>query len=86
MIVESDLFSVVQRILSKDLSGGIGHIVHGILDFLEDFSSWQVWHLKRDFNRVAHELAHFAKCNDVNQVWRGASHPIVRSLIHLDHL
>ena len=86
VIVESNSFSVVQRILSKDLSGGIGHIVHGILDFLEDFSSWQVWHLKRDFNRVAHELTHFAKCNDVNQVWRGVSPPVVRSLIHLDHL
>ena len=67
----------------KDFSGGLGHIVHGILGFLEEFSSWQVWHLKRDFNKVAHELAHFANCNDINQVWRGVSPPVVRNLVHL---
>ena len=86
VIVESNSLSVVQRILAKDFSGGLGHIVHGILGFLEDFSSWQVRHLKRDFNRVAHGLAHFAKCNNINQVWRGISPPplVVRNLIHLD--
>ena len=75
VIVESNSLSVVQRILAKDFSGGLGHIVHGILGFLEDFSSWQVRHLKRDFNKVAHGLAHFAKCNNINQVWRGISPP-----------
>ena len=86
VIVESDSLSIVQRILAKDFSGGLGHIVHGILGFLKEFSSWQVWHLKRDFNRVTHELAHFANCNDINQVWRGVSPPVMRNLVHLDYL
>ena len=86
VIVESDSLSVVQRILAKDFSGCLGHIVHSILGFLEEFSSWQVQHLKRDFNRVAHELAHFANCNDINSVWRGVSPPVVRNLVHLDCL
>ena len=70
----------------KDFSGGLGHIVQDISGLLEEFRSWQVRHLKRDFNRVAHELVHFAKCNNISQVWRGVSSPIVRNLVHLDFL
>ena len=66
VIVESDSLSVVNRILANDFSRGLGHIVHGISGFLEEFLSWQVRHLKRDLNRVAHELAHFAKCNNIS--------------------
>ena len=86
VIVESDSLLVVNRILANDFSRGLGHIVHGISGFLEEFLSWQVRHLKRDFNRVVHELAHFAKCNNISQVWRGVSPPVVRNLVHLDCL
>ena len=86
VIVELDSLSVVNRILANDFSRGLGHIVHGISGFLEEFLSWQVRHLKRDFNRAAHELAHFAKCNNISQVWRGVSPPVVRNLVHLDCL
>ena len=86
IIIESDSLSTVQRILSKDCSGGFGHIVNGIVSFLDGFMSWQIWHLKRDFNRVAHELARFAHCNNICQEWRGVSPPVVRNLLHLDGL
>ncbi|KAL0015868.1 hypothetical protein SO802_002937 [Lithocarpus litseifolius] len=86
IVIELDSLSTVNSILSKDFSGGLGHIVNGILSSLDGFSSWQVRHLKRDFNRVAHELAHFARCDNVNQVWRGVSPLVVRNLIHLDCL
>ena len=85
VIMESDSLSVVKRILAKDFSGDLRHIFHGIRGFLEEFNNWQNRHLKRDFNRVAHALAHFAKCHDINQVWRGVT-PVVRNLIHLDCL
>ena len=41
VIVESDSLSVVQQILVKDFSGGLGHIFHGIRGFLQEFNSWQ---------------------------------------------
>jgi len=66
IIVESNSLSVVQSISFKDFRGEIDYIFHGILSFLEGFSSWQVRHLKRDYNRIAHELARFARCNDIN--------------------
>ena len=77
IVIESDSLSIVQSILPKDFSGGFDHIVNGILSFLDEFSSWQVRFLKRDFNKVAHELARYARCNNVCQVWRGVSPPVV---------
>ena len=84
IIIESNSLAVVQRISSKDYSGGFGHIVNGIVNLLDGFASWQIRHVKRDFNRVAHELAKFARCNNVSHLWRGVSPPIVRTLMHLD--
>ena len=84
--IESNSLSVVQKILSKEVKGEMGHIVHGILTLLSWFSSWQIRHLKREFNRVAHELARFARCNNISQVWRGVSPPVVKNLIHVDCL
>ena len=86
IIIESDSLSIIQRILSKDISEGFGHIVNGIVSFLDGFASWQIRNLKRDFNKVAHGLARFAHCNNVCQLWRGVSPPVVRNLLHLDCL
>ena len=61
VIVESDFLLVVQSILAKEVNGETGHIVQGILSNLDCFSSWQIRHVKRDFNRVAHELALYTK-------------------------
>ena len=58
----------------------------GILSILDCFSSWQIRHLKRDFNKVAHELARYANCNETSKVWEGFSPPLVRLLIHQDCL
>ena len=84
IIIESDSLAVVQGISAKDYGGGFGHIVNGIVNLLDGFAGWQIRHVKRDFNRVAHELAKFARCNNVSHLWRGVSPPIVRTLMHLD--
>ena len=42
IIIESDSLSIIQRILSKDISEGFGHIVNGIVSFLDGFVSWQI--------------------------------------------
>ena len=84
IIIESDSLATVQRILSTDYSGGLGHIVNGIVNLLNGFAGWQIRYLNKDFNRVAHELAKFARCNNVCHLWRGVSPPIVRTLMQLD--
>ena len=45
----------------KIIGGETGHIVQGTLCNLDCFGSWKVQHVKREFNKVAHELAHYAR-------------------------
>ena len=60
IIIESDSLLAVQSISAKEVSGETGHIVKGILSIMDCFSSWQIRHVKRDSNRLAHELALYA--------------------------
>ena len=39
IIIESNSLSIVQRILSKDISKGFNHIVNGIVSFLDGIAS-----------------------------------------------
>ena len=58
IIVEFDTISIVNSINESFMEGSIGHLFQGILALLSSFTSWKVNHVNRDYNRVAHELAH----------------------------
>ncbi|XP_023893413.1 uncharacterized protein LOC112005399 [Quercus suber] len=86
IINESNSLLAIQSISAKEVSGETGHIIQGILSNLDCFSSWQIRHVKKDFNKVVHELALYAKCKEMSQVWEECSPTIVRHLIHHDCL
>ena len=84
ILLETDALIVVQSLAVGDKGGSLGHFIQGISENLSFFSGWQINHLSRDCNKVAHELAQFAKCSGTNQVWKGVSPPMVQHLIQLD--
>ena len=68
VIFESDALTMVQEILSKESNGSRGHLYQGIEDLLKSFRCWKLCHLRREHNKVAHELAHHARCSAASQV------------------
>ena len=84
ILLETDTLTVVQSLAAGDKRGSLGHFIQGISENLSFFSIWQINHLRRDCNKVAHELAQFAKRSGTNQVWKGVSPPMVQHLLQLD--
>ena len=84
ILLETDTLTVVQSLAAGDKGGSLGHFIQGISENLSFFSIWQINHLRRDCNKVAHELAQFAKHSGTNQVWKGVSPPMVQLLLQLD--
>ena len=82
VIFESDAASVISSV-NQDCSGGaMGHLVHYIMSAKSVFSCYPFHHVKRTYNRAAHELAQFAKCNNVSNVWMGVTPPCLSYLVH----
>ena len=86
VIFESDALTVVQDLQVKEVNGSSGHLYQGIIDLLESFCSWKVCHLNREYNKVAHVLAQFAKCNGTNQVWKGCVPGMMQHIIESECL
>ena len=57
IVVEFDSVVVVKAINANNCNGDIGPVIQGTLDLLQHFMSWKVRHLKRVFNRAAHDLS-----------------------------
>ena len=84
IIVKSDACVVVDAINQSNDNGEFGMVIHGSLDSLHSFRSWKLRHLKRDYNRAAHELAQFAKSSGISQRWVGIELPFIRLALLLD--
>ena len=84
ILLETDALTVAQSLAAGDKGGSLSHFIQGISENLRSFSVWQINHLRRDCNKVAHELAQFAKRSSTNQVWKGVSPPMVQHLLQLD--
>ena len=81
IIVESDAISIVNSVNENFMEGSIGYLFQGILALLSSFTSWKVNHVNRDYNRVAHELAHLARRSEDMQVWRGSIPRVVQDIV-----
>jgi len=86
VIFESDALNVIQAINEGVTGSEVGHLIQGIQLTRDTFSSCSFQHLKRDSNRVAHELAQNARQSNVNSLWKGVNPPFVASLIFLESL
>ncbi|XP_023905473.1 uncharacterized protein LOC112017233 [Quercus suber] len=68
VIFESDALSIIQAINEGNVGGEFGHIIHNIKDLASSFSWCTFQHLKRDGNRVGHDLAKAARMSGVSQI------------------
>jgi len=62
--LESDALTAVINVIAAETSGYLGHVYQGILSLLSSFSSWKIKHVKREYNRAAHELAQYARMKE----------------------
>ena len=86
IILESDALNVVSNITAANSSGWLGHVYHGILGLLSSFSSWNVKHAKRDYNKAAHILAQYARQKEESYVWEGVCPPMVAQVIQEEEM
>ena len=84
IVVESDLVVVFEAINANNCNGDIGPIIQGTLELLRHFKSWKMRHLKRDHNRVAHDLAQVAKANGTTQQWKGREPSMIHQILLVD--
>lgn len=75
---------VVEAINTSSFQGDMGPIIQEILGLLSWLSSLKVKHLKRDYNKVVHELAQNAKAAGTSQQWKGMEPPMLHQFLLVD--
>ena len=84
VIIESDSLMIVDAISSNSPHGELQPIVQGIFLLSSFFDVWKVKHLKREYNKVAHELAKLARETRMSQTWVEMEPPMVQQLCQID--
>jgi hypothetical protein len=68
--LEGDALEITNSLNNtKDNVGKFGNFIMDARATLREFRSWAVVHVKREGNRVAHNLAKFAISSEQNKVW-----------------
>ena len=75
IILESDALTAANSVIAAKTNGCLGHVYQGILSLLSPF--WKIKHVKRDYNRAAHELAQYARQEEESHVWKEVCPPMV---------
>lgn len=84
VFIESNAKSTVNNINERFTGRSLDNLYQGILSLLNCFTSWKIKHVKRKYNKAAHELARLARNEEASQVWVGVSPPIVQEVIQAD--
>uniref|UniRef100_A0A7N2LDK2 RNase H type-1 domain-containing protein n=1 Tax=Quercus lobata TaxID=97700 RepID=A0A7N2LDK2_QUELO len=84
IILEFDTLTAVSNVTAAETSGCLGHVYQGILSLLSSFSSWKIKHVKREYNRAAHELAQYTRMKEESHSWKGVCPPMVIHVIQED--
>ena len=61
IILESNALTAINSITAAETNSNLGHVYQGILNLLSSFSNWRIKHLKREYNKAAHEPAQYAR-------------------------
>ena len=86
VILESDTLIAVNSVLAAETNGCLGHVYQGILSLISSFSSWKIKHVKRDYNRAAHELMQYARQEEESHVWIGVCPPMVVHVVREEYV
>ena len=86
IILESDALTAVTSVIAAENGGCLGHIYQGIHSLLASFSSWKIKHVKREYNKAAHELAQYAREKEESQVWKGVYPPMLIQVVQKNSL
>ena len=84
IILESNALTAINSVTVAKTNSNLGHVYQGILNLLSSFSSWRIKHVKREYNRAAHEIAQYARQNEVSHVWKGVCPPMLSHVVQAD--
>ena len=81
IMVEGDSLQTIQAVQVKDCRGVAGHTIAGIIQEMSNFQLVVTKHISRNGNKVAHELAQYAR--DLKS-WFGTAQEFVADLLRTD--
>ena len=68
IILEFDALTAVTSVTASETNGCLGYVYQEIRSLFSSFSSWNIKHVKRDYNMAAHELAQYVRQKEESHV------------------